>query len=140
MSNCTIFTSEPLTVTAIAAIPIYGRSADNIRDHRHVTSLLHRAYTTEYGVHVTPTLSFDERGHQKNDWTYYVEGMTAEGEAPESFLSGAGSLHRARWYAALAGSCRLQPVRGRERKKNRRAGDTWRTAVCREDTAGRGIL
>lgn len=60
-------TSEPLTVTAIAAIPIYGRSADNIRDHRHVTSLLHRAYTTEYGVHVTPTLSFDERGHQKND-------------------------------------------------------------------------
>lgn len=78
-------TSEPLTVTAIAAIPIYGRSADNIRDHRHVTSLLHRAYTTEYGVHVTPTLSFDERGHQKNDWTYYVEGMTAEGEAPESF-------------------------------------------------------
>ena len=78
-------TSRPLTVTAVAAIPVYGRSADNIRDHRHVTSLLHRAHTTEYGVHVTPTLSFDERGHQKNDWTYYVEGMTGEGEAPESF-------------------------------------------------------
>ena len=29
-------------LTPVAAIPIYGRSADNIRDHRHVTSLLHR--------------------------------------------------------------------------------------------------
>lgn len=77
--------SQPLTVTAVAAIPVYGRSADNIRDHRHVTSLLHRTHTTEYGVHVTPTLSFDECGHQENDWTYYVEGMTGEGEAPESF-------------------------------------------------------
>jgi len=25
-----------------AAIPVYGRGANNIRDHRHVTSLLHR--------------------------------------------------------------------------------------------------
>jgi cellobiose phosphorylase len=34
--------SETLTLTPTAAIPIYGRSADNLRDHRHVTSLLHR--------------------------------------------------------------------------------------------------
>ena len=43
------------------------RSADNIRDHRHVTSLLHRIETTQYGIEVTPVLSFDERGHRKND-------------------------------------------------------------------------
>ncbi len=76
---------EQLTMSAIAAVPIYGRSADNIRDHRHVTSLLHRAKTTEYGVHVTPTLSFDERGHQVNDTTYFVEGMTEDGKAPVAF-------------------------------------------------------
>ena len=76
---------EAVTFTAYAAIPIYGRSADNIRDHRHVTSLLHRAITTEYGVHVTPTLSFDERGHQVNDTTYFVEGITEDGKAPVAF-------------------------------------------------------
>lgn len=76
---------EPVTFTAYAAVPIYGRSADNIRDHRHVTSLLHRTKTTEFGVHVTPTLSFDERGHQVNDTTYFVEGMTEDGAAPVAF-------------------------------------------------------
>ena len=63
----------------------YGRSADNIRDHRHVTSLLHRIDTKECGVEVTPVLSFDERGHQKNDTTYFVYGFTAEGNAPKEF-------------------------------------------------------
>lgn len=74
-----------ITFTPVAAIPIYGRSADNIRDHRHVTSLLHRIRTTEEGVYVRPTLSFDERGHQKNNLTYYVCGKTAGGENPVQF-------------------------------------------------------
>ncbi len=73
------------TITPIAAIPIYGRSADNIRDHRHVTSLLHRIFTTDYGVCVKPTMSFDERGHRKNELTYYVCGVTGEGERPADF-------------------------------------------------------
>lgn len=72
--------------TPIAAIPLYGRSADNIRDHRHVTSLLHRIRTREEGVTVMPTLSFDERGHQKNTVCYFVCGMTGEGKAPEAFF------------------------------------------------------
>lgn len=72
-------------ITPTAAIPIYGRSADNIRDHRHVTSLLHRIRTTDYGVYVRPTLSFDERGHQKNELTYFVCGVTGSGESPEKF-------------------------------------------------------
>lgn len=72
-------------LTAYGAVPIYGRSADNIRDHRHVTSLLHRIRTTENGVLVCPTMSFDERGHQRNHRIYYVLGCTAEGTAPESF-------------------------------------------------------
>lgn len=78
--------NEPCTVVPTAAIPLYGRSADNIRDHRHVTSLLHRVHTTQNGVLVTPTLSFDERGHQENHITYYVCGMEGDGTAPEGFM------------------------------------------------------
>ena len=61
---------QSCTLTPVAAIPIYGRSADNIRDHRHVTSLLHRIETQKNGVTVKPTMSFDERGHRKNYLTY----------------------------------------------------------------------
>ena len=78
-------TEQAITFTPVAAVPIYGRSADNIRDHRHVTSLLHRIRTTDRGVYVRPTLSFDERGHRKNLMTYYVCGITGEGENPEGF-------------------------------------------------------
>ena len=74
-----------VTFTPVAAVPIYGRSADNLRDHRHVTSLLHRIYTTEEGVFVKPTLSFDERGHQVNDLTYFVTGLTGTEEKPVGF-------------------------------------------------------
>ena len=41
------------------------RSASNIRDHRHVTSLLHRTFTNKDGIMIYPTLTFDERGHNK---------------------------------------------------------------------------
>lgn len=68
-------------ITPTAAIPIYGRSADNLRDHRHVTSLLHRTKTIKNGVVVSPTLSFDERGHKKNEVSYAVVG--AEGNSAE---------------------------------------------------------
>lgn len=71
--------------TPVAAVPIYGRSADNIRDHRNVTSMLHRIHTEQYGVVVTPTMSFDERGHKKNHTSYFVIGCTGSGEAPEAF-------------------------------------------------------
>lgn len=76
---------EPLQLTAWGAVPIYGRSADNLRDHRHVTSLLHRIHTTENSVVVKPTLSFDERGHRKNEISYFVSGVTGAGEAPRCF-------------------------------------------------------
>ena len=75
----------PRNVTGIAAIPIYGRSADNIRDHRNVTSMLHRLQTTEHGVLVKPTMSFDEKGHRENHNIYYVLGSTGAGEKPVAF-------------------------------------------------------
>lgn len=76
---------EPLELEPIAAIPIYGRSADNLRDHRHVTALLHRTQCHKYGVLVTPTMSFDERGHKENHITYAVLGLDGDGNPPEGF-------------------------------------------------------
>ena len=78
--------AEPLTFTPTAAIPLYGRSADSLRDHRHVTSLLHRIHTLPHGVVVRPTLSFDERGHLPNTVAYSVLGATAEGGPPSGFF------------------------------------------------------
>lgn len=77
---------ESTVLKPYGAVPIYGRSADNLRDHRHVTSLLHRIRTTEYSVMVKPTLSFDERGHQRNETTYFVSGLTEQGQPPEAFF------------------------------------------------------
>lgn len=77
--------SSSCTLAPTAAIPLYGRSADNIRDHRNVTSMLHRTKTTEYGVLLDPTLTFDERGHHKNTVVYGVFGSTGEGGAPEGY-------------------------------------------------------
>ncbi len=79
--------SKPVELTPVAAIPIYGRSADNIRDHRHVTSLLHRVEVRTHGIDVKPTLTFDERGHQPGNVTYRVWGGDENGAPPQSFVA-----------------------------------------------------
>ncbi len=75
---------KTFNLTPIAAIPLYARSADNIRDHRNVTSMLHRIQVLEDGIAVVPTLTFDERGHQKNKMTYGVFG-SGNGKKPIGF-------------------------------------------------------
>lgn len=77
--------NKAISILPTAAIPIYGRSADNLRDHRNVTSMLHRARCDRYGILVKPTLSFDERGHHPNDLTYAVLGAEGDGAAPAGF-------------------------------------------------------
>jgi cellobiose phosphorylase len=66
-----------------AAIPLYARSAANLHDHRHVTSLLNRIKADKYGIVVTPTLLFDESGHKKNDISYFVLGTEGKSLPPE---------------------------------------------------------
>ncbi|MEW6102131.1 MAG: cellobiose phosphorylase [Candidatus Omnitrophota bacterium] len=66
-----------------AAIPIYARSADNLRDHRHVTSLLQRITLNKFGLLVKPTLVFDEKGHRHNKANYFVLGWEQNSKAPE---------------------------------------------------------
>lgn len=109
-------------ITAYAAIPIFGRSADNIRDHRHVTSMLHRIKTTDTGIQVKPTMSFDERGHQLNHEIYYIAGFDDAGKTPqafyptvESFIGEGGSfIHPRAIYAASAGVAADYHIEGRE--------------------------
>ena len=79
---------QPQTITSTVAIPMYARSASNIRDHRHVTSLLHRTFTVKNGIMIYPTLTFDERGHNKNKIFYGAlakEEINGEMVSPVSF-------------------------------------------------------
>jgi len=66
-----------------AAIPIYARSANNLRDHRHVTSLLQRVRLHKLGVMVEPTLVFDEFGHRPNKDIYFVLGWNQRARPPQ---------------------------------------------------------
>jgi cellobiose phosphorylase len=78
--------AQTRTITPTAAVPIFGRSADSVRDHRHVTSLLHRISTTRHGVVVQATLLFNEGGHGSSDVSYAVSGAGPEGEPPIGFF------------------------------------------------------
>lgn len=77
---------EVLELIPVAAVPIYGRGADHLRDHRHVTSLLNRIEVKEDGVVVTPSMAFDERGHHKNKISYGVFARDEYGEKPEGAI------------------------------------------------------
>ena len=77
--------SSDVTFVPTAAVPIYGRSADNIRDHRNVTSMLNRMAVTASGIVNNPTLTFDERGHKRNSVIYGFFASAENGTKPVSF-------------------------------------------------------
>jgi hypothetical protein len=77
---------NPQRVLSTVMVPLYGRSADNLRDHRHVTSLLNRAVVTDCGVINRPTLSFDERGHLVNKTAYGAFASSSRHPAPSAFF------------------------------------------------------
>ncbi|MFH0913272.1 MAG: cellobiose phosphorylase [Candidatus Omnitrophota bacterium] len=79
----TNISSKPIKFTPAAAIPIFGRSAHNLYDHRHVTSLLQRIEKDKFGVVATPTLLFDESGHKKNLTSYFVFGIDEKYGPPQ---------------------------------------------------------
>ncbi|MCM8789532.1 MAG: cellobiose phosphorylase [Candidatus Omnitrophica bacterium] len=79
----TNISSRVIKFVPTAAIPVYARGANNLRDHRHVTSLLHRISVEKYGVFVKPTLIFDEAGHQPNQNIYFVLGWDEKSNPPQ---------------------------------------------------------
>ena len=78
----TNISSRSIKFIPTAAIPIYARGADSIRDHRQVTSLLERVTLHKFGVIAKPTLSFNEAGHKPNEDYYFVLGCDGGGSAP----------------------------------------------------------
>lgn len=122
-----------LAFAPYAAIPLFARSADNVRDHRHVTALLHRVQVTRHGVTVCPTMSFDERGHKANRVRYSALGFGPRGAAPasiwptqESFLGEGGSFAApaAVWRRENAPVLTPVQLRGRETLGGFRFADT----------------
>ncbi|MDP2933108.1 MAG: cellobiose phosphorylase, partial [bacterium] len=109
-----------ITISPTCAIPIYGRGADNLRDHRHVTSLLHRITLNKFGVIVKPTLSFNEAGHQPNKTLYFVLGWDQNSTSPqyiypthEIFCGDAGDLEAPESVLENSAPCKI-PIQGKE--------------------------
>lgn len=71
-----------LNLVPTSFIPLYARSERNLRDHRHVTSLLNRIELDKYGILLKPTMVFDEAGHRVNKTTYFVLGFEEKGKPP----------------------------------------------------------
>ena len=78
----TNISDRDMLITPTTAIPIFGRSADNLRDHRHATSLMHRMTLYDCGLAVKPTIHHDERGHEPNDTSYFVLAAEGDGKKP----------------------------------------------------------
>lgn len=79
--------TKDISFTFTTAIPLYGRSADNLRDHRQVTTLLNRIRKTKNGILLTPTMSFDERGHKPGEYTYSAHAFKDGKESLEGIVS-----------------------------------------------------
>jgi len=74
--------NKPVDITPTSFIPLYGRSEKNVRDHRHVSSLLNRVELDRHGIFLKPTMIFDEKGHTVNRTYYYALGCEGSGMAP----------------------------------------------------------
>ncbi|NCC50041.1 MAG: cellobiose phosphorylase [Spartobacteria bacterium] len=116
-------TKATLLFDPYAAYPVFARSADNLRDHRHVTALLHRTSLSKHGVTVCPTMSFDERGHRVNTTQYTVLAFGPNGKAPkgiwgaqEQFLGSGGNYAapKAVWNRESAPRTTPKELDGRE--------------------------
>jgi len=79
----TNISKKTISFIPYVAIPLYARSADNLRDHRQVTALLTRIREEKYGIKVKPTLLFDEAGHRPNQMVYFVAGCNNKGKGPQ---------------------------------------------------------
>jgi cellobiose phosphorylase len=113
--------AHTLTFVPTTCLPLYGRSADNLRDHNHWTSMSHRLTMNEYGMSVKPAMQHDERGHRINRTTYFVLATGGSGEKPEGqfptvaeFIGERGSFD---WPQAV-----VENIAPYEKPPNRRDG------------------
>ncbi len=74
--------SKEAWITPTSFIPLFGRSEKNLRDHRHVSSLLNRVKLDKFGIFLKPSMVFDEKGHKLNKVIYFALGYEGGGVAP----------------------------------------------------------
>ena len=88
---------KKIRISALSSVKLFARSAENLRDHRHVTSLLNYTEVLDNGVVLKPSLNFNESGHVINKKNYYVifenNDQKVEGIIPhlDDFVAG-GSI------------------------------------------------
>jgi cellobiose phosphorylase len=92
-------TKKALTYTATAATALFGRHADNFRDHRQVTTMFQKTFIEKNGVRIKPLIVHDEHGHGVNKVQYAVLGFEEDGSQPDhiwpllkDFIGEGGSL------------------------------------------------
>jgi len=78
---------KSVTFTPTSAFPIFGRTAENVRDHRQVTSMFAECALHKHGVIVKPRIHHDERGHTPNNTNYAVFACADNGAAPKEIWS-----------------------------------------------------
>ena len=78
---------KSLTVTCTSASPLFGRGAENLRDHRQVTSMFNELERTDCGVIVRPRIVHDEKGHRANATRYATFAWDANGQNPQKIWS-----------------------------------------------------
>ncbi len=69
---------KKVNIRSIVGIPMYCRSAESLRDHRHVTSLLNKCCIEKNGIVNEPTMLFDETGHKTGDCLYAVHAKSSK--------------------------------------------------------------
>ena len=81
---CVLNTStQSRKINPYYALPLYGRSADNFRDHRQVTTMFQENYIEEFGVRIKPRIKHDESCHSINHTNYAVLAFDENGTKPE---------------------------------------------------------
>ena len=78
---------KSVTFTATSASPLFGRGAENLRDHRQVTSMFNEVIKHPFGVMVKPRIVHDEKGHQASHTIYTTLACDAQGKKPKKIWS-----------------------------------------------------
>jgi len=75
--------NRSIRICPVSFFPLYGRSEKNLRDHRHVSSLLNRIKLDKFGISLVPTMIFDEKGHKLNRAIYFCKGFEGKAVPPQ---------------------------------------------------------
>ena len=95
MTELTNTADQEQKITPVAVIPLYGRSADNIRDHRHVTSLLHRIETKRMAWRCARCFPLMRGPSEKSDGLFCI-WIYRRGRGAGKILSDNGNVYRGR--------------------------------------------